>query len=72
RRGTEQARATVGQRFADLADAQVSLSAQVAQAYVALRDVQARARLNARSTALQRQALALQRQRLAAGTASQL
>lgn len=72
RRGVEQVRATVGQRFADLADAQVSLSAQVAQAYVALRDAQERARLNARSTALQRQALALTRQRFAAGTASQL
>lgn len=72
RRGVEQVRATVGQRYADLADAQVSLSAQVAQAYVGLRDVQERARLNARSTALQRQALALTRQRFAAGTASQL
>lgn len=72
RRGVEQARATIGQRFADLADAQVSLSAQVAQAYVNLRDVEDRARLNARSTALQRQALALVRQRFAAGTASAL
>ncbi len=72
RRGVEQARATVGQRFADLADAQVSLSAQVAQAYVNLRDVQERARLNAQSTALQRQALALTRQRFDAGTASAL
>ncbi|WP_404711830.1 efflux transporter outer membrane subunit [Sphingomonas sp. MMS24-J13] len=72
RRGVEQARATVGQRFADLADAQVSLSAQVAQAYVNLRDVQERARLNSRSTELQRQALALTRQRFDAGTASAL
>lgn len=72
RRGIEQARADVGRRFADLADAQVSLSAQVAQAYVNLRDVQERARLNARSTALQRRALALTQQRLAAGTASGL
>jgi NodT family efflux transporter outer membrane factor (OMF) lipoprotein len=72
RRGVEQARATVGQRFADLADAQVSLSAQVAQAYVNLRDVQDRARLNAQSSALQRQALALTRQRFDAGTASAL
>lgn len=72
RRGVEQARATVGQRFADLADAQVSLSAQVAQAYVNLRDVQERARLNAQSSALLRQALALTRQRFDAGTASAL
>jgi NodT family efflux transporter outer membrane factor (OMF) lipoprotein len=71
-RGNEQARATVEQRFADLADAQVSLSAQVAQAYVSLRDVQQRARLNAQSTELQRRALALTRQRYAAGTASAL
>jgi NodT family efflux transporter outer membrane factor (OMF) lipoprotein len=72
RRGVEQARATVGQRFADLADAQVSLSAQVAQAYVNLRDVQERARLNAQSTELQRRALALTQQRFTAGTASAL
>ncbi|SDA16600.1 efflux transporter outer membrane subunit [Sphingomonas sp. NFR15] len=72
RRGIEQARAGVAQRFADLADAQVSLSAQVAQAYVNLRDVQERQRLNAESSRLQRQALDLTRQRLRAGTASQL
>jgi len=72
RRSVEQSRAQVGQRFADLADAQVSLSAQVAQAYVNLRDTQARARLNAQSTALQRRALDLTRQRYAAGTASAL
>lgn len=72
RRTLEQQRATEGQRFAQLADAQVTLSAQVAQAYVALRDVQARARLNAQSSALQRRQLALVEQRYAAGTASQL
>ncbi len=72
RRGIEQSRATVQQRYADLADAQVSLSAQVAQAYVNYRDVQARIRLNARSSDLQRQALALTRQRYAAGTVSAL
>jgi NodT family efflux transporter outer membrane factor (OMF) lipoprotein len=72
RRGVEQARANVGRRFADLADAQVSLSAQIAQAYVNLRDVQERARLNAQSTTIQERALALTRQRFAAGTASAL
>jgi NodT family efflux transporter outer membrane factor (OMF) lipoprotein len=72
RRGVEGARATVAQRFADLADAQVSLSAEVAQAYVNVRDVQQRADLNARSTKLQQQALALTRQRYAAGTATEL
>ena len=72
RRGTEQARATADARRADLADAQVSLSAQVAQAYVQLRDVQARIRLNAAATELQRRQLALSRQREARGTASTL
>ncbi len=72
RRGVERARATIGARVADLADAQVSLSAQVAQAYVALRDVQARIRLNRASTALQERQVVLARQRYAAGTASLL
>ena len=72
RRGVEAARATLGQRLADLADAQVSLSAQVAQTYVNLREVEERARLNVRSSALQHQALVLTRQRYAAGTASGL
>jgi NodT family efflux transporter outer membrane factor (OMF) lipoprotein len=72
RRQREQSRATLGAREADLADVQVSLSAQVAQAYVNLRDVQARAALNARSIALQEQALGLMRQRLERGAASSL
>jgi len=72
RRRTEQGRATMDARFADLADAQVSLSAGVAQAYVALRDVQERIRLNARSTALHQQQLGLMRQRFERGTASRL
>lgn len=72
RRALEQRRATEEQRFAQLADAQVTLSAQVAQAYVALREAQARARLNAQSSALQRRQLALVQQRLVAGTASAL
>jgi NodT family efflux transporter outer membrane factor (OMF) lipoprotein len=72
RRGVERTRATIGARVADLADAQVTLSAQVAQAYVALRDVQARIRLNRASTALQARQVALARQRYAAGTVSQL
>ncbi len=72
RRGVEQSERTIEARFADLADAQVSLAAQVAQGYVSLRDVQARIRLNARSTALQERQVALTRQRYAAGTASAL
>lgn len=72
RRGVEQSERTIEARFADLADAQVSLAAQVAQGYVSLRDVQARIRLNTRSTALQERQVALTRQRYAAGTASAL
>ncbi|MBT2189052.1 efflux transporter outer membrane subunit [Sphingobium nicotianae] len=72
RRQLEQSRATLGARQADLADVQVSLSAQVAQAYVNLRDVQARVALNARSIALQEQALGLTRQRFERGAASAL
>jgi NodT family efflux transporter outer membrane factor (OMF) lipoprotein len=72
RRSLEQRRATTGQRFAQLADAQVTLSAQVAQAYVGLRAAQARARLNAQSSTLQRRQLALVQQRFTAGTASAL
>lgn len=72
RRSVEQSRAQIAQSFANLADAQVSLSAQVAQAYVNLRDTQERSRLNAQSSALQRRALDLTRQRYAAGTASAL
>lgn len=72
RRRIEQSRATIDARVADLADAQVSLSAQVAQAYVNLRDVQARLRLNAASTVLQERQVALAQQRYAGGTASLL
>lgn len=72
RRTVEQARATAGARRADLADAQVSLSAAVAQAYVALRDVQARIGLSETGTRLQQRQLDLTRQRFAAGTASRL
>lgn len=72
RRGVEQARATIGARQADLADAQVSLTAQVAQAYVNLRDVQTRIRLNRQSTALQQRQVAIGEQRFRAGTASLL
>jgi NodT family efflux transporter outer membrane factor (OMF) lipoprotein len=71
-RGVEQARATIEARFADLADAQVSLSAQVAQAYVNLRDVQARIELNDRSARLQQRQVALAQQRYGRGTGSLL
>ncbi len=67
RRQREQSRATLGARQADLADVQVSLSAQVAQAYINLRDAQQRAVLNTRSIALQEQTLGLVRQRFDQG-----
>ncbi len=70
RRAVEAARATLGGAQADLADAQVSLTAEVAQAYVNVRDRQRRIALNARSTAMQEQMLALTRQRYERGTAS--
>ncbi|HWU02560.1 MAG TPA: efflux transporter outer membrane subunit, partial [Novosphingobium sp.] len=69
-RAVEQARAEQGQRFAQLADAQVSLSAQVAQAYINLRDGQERLELNGQLAQLQRQSLGLVQQRRDAGTAS--
>ncbi|KQN92819.1 RND transporter [Sphingomonas sp. Leaf231] len=72
RRAREQGHAAAEQRFAQLADAQVTLSAQVAQAYVGLRDAQARTALNAQSSMLQRRQLALVEQRYTAGTASRL
>lgn len=72
RRSIEQVAATAGVRRADLSDAQLSLSAAVAQAYVALRDVQARLDLSAANTRLQERQLDLTRQRFAAGTASKL
>ena len=71
-RSIEAAQATVAERYADLADAQVSLTAQVAQSYVNLRDVEQRARLDLKSSQKQTQALALSNQRYAAGTASKL
>ncbi len=72
RRSIEKARATAGARFADLADAQVSLTAQVAEAYVNLRDTQTRLRLNQDSSKLQQQQLDLNEQRARAGTTSRL
>lgn len=70
RRSVEAARAQVGEAEARLADAQVSLSAEVAQAYVNLRDRQRRIALGQRSVALGEQALMLGQQRLASGTAT--
>jgi outer membrane protein TolC len=70
KRGTESARATLDQRHASLADTQVSLSAQVAQAYVNLRDAQTRLAIVHDLSARQTHALELIRQRQSAGTAT--
>ena len=72
RRAIEAARATAEAALADIADAQVSLTAEVAQAYVNLRDRQRRIALDQRSIAMQEQMLALTRQRYERGTASRL
>ena len=55
---------------ADLADTQVSLAAEVAQAYVSLRDQQQRLVLAQRSADYQQQMLTLTEQRRARGTAA--
>jgi len=72
RRAIEAARAKAGAAEANLADAQVSLSAEVAQAYVSLRDRQRRIDLSTRSVRMQEQMLSLTRQRYDRGTASRL
>jgi NodT family efflux transporter outer membrane factor (OMF) lipoprotein len=72
RRAIEAARATAEGAEANLADAQVSLTAEVAKAYVNVRDAQRRLALNTRSAAMQEQMLALTQQRFERGTASRL
>lgn len=57
---------------ADLADAQVSLAAEVVQAYVALRDSQTRLALQHRIVAIDQQRLAFERQRVDRGVDSAL
>jgi NodT family efflux transporter outer membrane factor (OMF) lipoprotein len=70
RRAVEAARASAEGAAANIADAQVSLTAEVAQAYVNLRDSQTRMAIDRHSVALQEQMLDLTRQRFARGTAS--
>ena len=72
RRGTEAARAQVDAAEADLADVQVALAAETAQAYVSLRDRQQRLVLGNQKFERQRQMLSLTEQRRAAGTATAL
>lgn len=68
RRGVEAARAEAESREASLADAQVSLSAEVAQTYVDLRERQQQVALGEQGLALYEQQIALANQRFQAGT----
>jgi NodT family efflux transporter outer membrane factor (OMF) lipoprotein len=70
RRAIESASAEAQAVDADLADTQVSLAAEVAQAYIDLRDEQHRLILAQHSAELQQQMLDLTQQRRARGTAA--
>ena len=72
RRSVEASRAQAQAAEANVADAQVSLTADVAQAYVNLRDRQRRIALAQQSARMQQQMLALTQQRLGRGAASEL
>ncbi|MGA7816090.1 efflux transporter outer membrane subunit [Caballeronia sp.] len=72
RRAVEAASAQADAVDADLADTQVSLAAEVAQAYVDLRDEQQRLTLAQRSAELEQQMLTLTQQRRARGTAAEV
>lgn len=72
RRQVEAARAQAQAAEANVADAQVTLTADVAQAYVNLRDRQQRIALSRRSAAMQQQMLTLVEQRFDRGAASAL
>jgi NodT family efflux transporter outer membrane factor (OMF) lipoprotein len=72
RRAIEAASAEAGAVEADLADAHVQLAAEVAQAYVNLRDQQQRVALVRESADLEQQTLTLTQQRRARGVASDL
>jgi NodT family efflux transporter outer membrane factor (OMF) lipoprotein len=70
RRAIEAARAQAQASQADLDDLHVSLAAEVAQAYIELRDQQQRLALSQRSAAIESQILDFTRQRRARGAAS--
>lgn len=72
RRAIENARAEAGAQEATLADAQVQLAAELAQAYVDLRGAQQRLVLLQRSIDIERHMLNLTRQRRGLGTAAEL
>lgn len=72
RRATQAASAQTQAAQADLADVQVSLAAEVAQAYIDLRGQQLRLRLAQQAADLQQKMLDLTRRRRIAGTAADL
>ena len=72
RRSIEAANASSAAAEASLADVQVSLAAEVANAYISLRDRQQRLALGEQATQLQQQMIALTQQRFARGTTSNL
>jgi len=72
RRATEAADASAQAAAANLADAQVSLAAEVAQAYVQLRATQARMALADAAIAREQRIVDLTRRRVQGGTASEL
>ena len=71
RRAIEGAAAQAGVQAADLDDARVQLAAEVGQAYVGLREAQARLALARDAVALQQKTLDLTRQRQARGAAAE-
>jgi NodT family efflux transporter outer membrane factor (OMF) lipoprotein len=71
RRAVEAASAKADASEADLADLHVSLAADVAQAYIGLRDEQQRLELAGQSAALEQQVLLLTEQRRTRGAASE-
>jgi len=72
RRAVQAAGASLQSSEASRSDALVSLTSEVAQAYVQLRDAQQRVALTGHNVAIDRQLLMLMQQRRAAGTASEL
>jgi len=71
-RAVEGAAASLEGSRAGLRDVMVSLSSEVAEAYIRLRDVQERVRLTERSVEIEKQLLTLIQRRRAGGTASDL
>jgi NodT family efflux transporter outer membrane factor (OMF) lipoprotein len=72
RRAIEGAKAEANAAEANLHDAEVSLAAEVAQAYVSLRDLQQRLALAQRDVEIESRMLALTQQRRAGGSATDL